>query len=104
VLQGAQAAGAVRAVLCICSPLEGLSTKARQYMYVNGRYVQGDAASKLLNTLCRQVIFQCTLVTSSTSFVIACLNGDHESPFQRNKSQPKCMTWSGAGGLARPRL
>lgn len=54
--QGMHAVGAVQAELYICKPLEGHTGKRRQYMYVNGRYVQGDAASKLLNTLFQQVM------------------------------------------------
>ncbi len=47
--------GPIKAELYICNPPEGFASKARQYMYVNGRYVSGDAASKLLNDLFQQV-------------------------------------------------
>ncbi|EIE26083.1 hypothetical protein COCSUDRAFT_40245 [Coccomyxa subellipsoidea C-169] len=48
--------GPIKAELYICNPLEGFASKARQYMYVNGRYVSGDAASKLLNDLFQQLL------------------------------------------------
>ena len=52
---GMRSDGPIQAELYICNPLEGFASKARQYMYVNGRYVAGDAASKLLNNLFQQV-------------------------------------------------
>ena len=70
---GMQHEGPVEAQLYISSPLEGLSTKSRQYMYVNSRYVANDAASKLLNTLFQQVdlcAHQQCLLNSQGSFTV----------------------------------
>lgn len=52
---GMRSDGPIQVELYICNPLDGFASKARQYTYVNGRYVAGDAASKLLIDLFQQV-------------------------------------------------
>ena len=61
---GMHAMGQINAEVYISRPLEGHSTQARQYMYINSRFVTESVAAKLLGSLYKQVCCACDAIRS----------------------------------------